>query len=112
MEFNGKQYECNQGNNMYAFPGIGLGASLACATSITNNMLLRAAHTLATMVSKKDLFEDSLLYPSQVHVRTLSHTIAVSVLDQALEEGVACIPRPDYSLHDYIRNSMYYPQYP
>lgn len=57
-------------------------------------------------------FERSILYPSQSHIRTISHTIAMAILDQALEENIARVARPDYPLRDYIRNSMYYPQYP
>jgi malic enzyme len=103
---------CNQANTIQVFPGLGLGACLAHATSITDKMLLRAAHTLAAMASESELFEKSLLYPSQDHMRIITHTIATAVLDEALDAGVARIPRPDYPLRDYIRNSMYHPHYP
>jgi malic enzyme len=75
-------------------------------------MLLRASRILATMALDNDLFENSLLYPDQDHYRAIAYTVAVSILDQALETGIARIPRPDYPLRDYVRNNMYYPQYP
>jgi malic enzyme len=56
--------------------------------------------------------EKSQLYPNQNKIRAVTPTIAMAVLDQALEAGVARIPRPDYPLREYIRNNMYYPQYP
>jgi malic enzyme len=111
VQINDKLYECEQADTLYVFPGLALGACLARATSITDSMLLRASHTLAAMAYEGDS-EKSQLYPNQNKIRAVTPTIAMAVLDQALEAGVARIPRPDYPLREYIRNNMYYPQYP
>lgn len=39
IEVNGKVHWAGQGNNMYVFPGIGLGASLSGATRISDRMI-------------------------------------------------------------------------
>ncbi|TYJ08771.1 hypothetical protein E1A91_A11G096000v1 [Gossypium mustelinum] len=60
---NGKVGYVNQANNMYLFPGIGLGALLSGACIITDDMLQAAAECLASYMTDQDI-EKGILYPS------------------------------------------------
>ncbi|KAG6524254.1 hypothetical protein ZIOFF_014160 [Zingiber officinale] len=54
---------CNQGNNMYLFPGIGLGTLLSGARVISDGMLQAAAERLAVYM-KDDEVLNGIIYPS------------------------------------------------
>ncbi|KAK4786817.1 hypothetical protein SAY86_010650 [Trapa natans] len=60
---NGKVGHVNQANNMYLFPGIGLGALLSGARLITDGMLQAAAECLASYMTDEEI-QDGILYPS------------------------------------------------
>jgi len=55
VTLNGKTYYPNQSNNMFVFPGIGLGATSIHATMISPRMLNTASYTLAQTVREEDL---------------------------------------------------------
>ena len=77
-----------QGNNVYVFPGIGLGAVATRATRITDEMFLQAALTLAGMVSDASL-EDGSVYPPLGEIRDVSIAIARAVAQLAYASGLA-----------------------
>ncbi|KAH9604416.1 hypothetical protein KSS87_021108 [Heliosperma pusillum] len=60
---NGKVGHVNQANNMYLFPGIGLGALLSGARLITDDMLQAAAECLASYITDDEI-QRGILYPS------------------------------------------------
>ncbi|PIA49509.1 hypothetical protein AQUCO_01300361v1 [Aquilegia coerulea] len=60
---NGKIGHVNQANNMYLFPGIGLGSLLAGARSISDGMLQAASECLASYMTD-DQIQNGILYPS------------------------------------------------
>ena len=98
-----------QGNNAYVFPGIGLGALAANASSLPDAIFLTAARTLAQFVSDADLAEGAL-YPKLSDIRSVSHAIACAVAEQAFAEGLTRTKRPaDLSTH--IRDMMFDPTY-
>jgi len=98
-----------QGNNAYAFPGIGLGAMGVEAARVTDDMFLAAAHALAAEVSDEDLGAGSV-YPPLRRIRELSLSVAVHVAESAYGCGVARVPRPD-DLRAHLANLMYEPYY-
>ncbi|MEG3126210.1 NAD-dependent malic enzyme [Sphingomonas sp. GB1N7] len=73
-----------QVNNVYIFPGVGLGALAAGATRITDGMLMAAARELGAMGGK-----DGTLLPPIAQLREVALRIAVAVARQAVSEGVA-----------------------
>jgi malic enzyme len=76
-----------QANNAFCFPGIGLGAVVAEAHEITDEMFLVAAEALAGVVSPERLAEGSL-YPSQSDLRIASRAVAIAVARAARDGGV------------------------
>jgi malate dehydrogenase (oxaloacetate-decarboxylating)(NADP+) len=110
VELDGRTFVPGQGNNAYVFPGIGMGAIHAEATSIPNEMFLVAARALAGEVSPSDLAVGRL-YPSLTRIRDVSASIATAVAEVAYERGLARRARPS-DLHASIRDEMYQPEYP
>ena len=79
VEHGGKTHVIGQANNVFIFPGVGLGAIVARARVITDEMFLTAAQALADAVSPARLAVGAL-YPSPSALRTVSRTIAVRVI--------------------------------
>lgn len=98
-----------QGNNAYVFPGIGLGALAAKASTLPDEIFLTAAAALAGFVSEDDLAEGAL-YPRLSEIRRVSEAIAFAVADKAFSLGIARTDRPD-DLAATIAASMYDPHY-
>src|SRR5664280_1736897 len=71
----GRTYVPGQGNNVYIFPGIGLGALVCEAAKITDGMFLTAARTLAAQVGDDDLALGRV-YPALSKIREVSVRIA------------------------------------
>jgi len=110
VEFDGKIYIPGQGNNMYIFPGVGLGASACQATKVTDSMFYAAAKTLAHMVTDSE-FETGTVYPDLTKIREISASIASAVCRTAYAEGLAQLPIPD-DIMSFIQSKMYHPDYP
>jgi len=109
VEGKGRTFVPGQGNNVYIFPGVGLGAIVSKARYVTDEMFLTAARALARQVSDEDL-SMGRLYPSLKRVREVSIAIAESVADVAFKSGLAQIERPD-DLSGLIKSRMYDPAY-
>jgi malate dehydrogenase (oxaloacetate-decarboxylating)(NADP+) len=106
----GKTFSPAQGNNVYIFPGVGLGVLVCGARHVTDEMFYIAAKTLARQVSPEDL-EQGRVYPRLTKIRDVSLQIAVAVAELAYERGLATKERPEVPLEDYIRSRMYDPEY-
>jgi malic enzyme len=75
-----------QANNVFIFPGVGLGAIVARTGEITDRMFLVAARTLASLTSAERM-RDGAIYPSLADLRSISRAIAVAVAREAREAG-------------------------
>lgn len=84
----GKIGYVNQGNNMYLFPGIGLGTQLSGAHHITDGMLHAAAESLASVMDDESV-KKGILYPPIPKIRDITARVAAAVVEEALKEGVA-----------------------
>jgi malate dehydrogenase (oxaloacetate-decarboxylating) len=79
-----------QVNNVYVFPGIGLGALVAGATEVTDNMFMAAARRLGELSGEIGDGSPGLLPPIPV-LREVALRVAHAVAEQALEDGVATV---------------------
>lgn len=85
QEYNGKILYPGQGNNMYVFPGIGLGSILSRASTITDSMIEAASLGLANSLTPEE-HADGLIYPRISRIRDISAQIALSVIREAQKQ--------------------------
>lgn len=84
----GERHCVGQANNMFVFPGIGLGALVSRARRITVGMFLAAARTLADEVGDERLAVGGL-FPDITEVRRVSRSVALAVIEAAVADGVS-----------------------
>jgi malate dehydrogenase (oxaloacetate-decarboxylating) len=84
----GRSVRIGQCNNMFIFPGVGLGVLASGARRVTDSMFLAAARALsATAPSRRD--HEEPLYPDIAHVRPTARAVAIAVAIEAVRSGVA-----------------------
>lgn len=106
----GRTIRIAQGNNVWIFPGVGLGALVAGARRVTDSMFTAAAHALAESVAESDLAEGAL-YPAIPRLREVAIEVAVAVGRAAMREGVAG-ELAEGELRARIAAAMWTPEYP
>jgi malic enzyme len=87
VERAGKRHVIGQSNNVFIFPGMGLGAAIAEAEEITTGMFHVAATTLARLVSQERL-DLGGIYPHQSELRSVSFEIACAIVRYASEHNL------------------------
>jgi malic enzyme len=109
VEVNGGRRLIGQANNVFIFPGLGLGAIVSHAREITDAMFLVAAATLASMTADERLAQGAL-YPRLADLRPISRAIAIAVARQAHQSGVA--GRVSTDIEADVDAAMWWPEYP
>ncbi len=109
VTYGGRLYVPGQSNNVYIFPGVGLGVVASGAERVTEDMFLIAAETLAGQVTQESLHRGSVFPPLHV-IRDVSASIAVAVSRVALSSELTSLPLPQ-DLAAHIRSLMYQPDY-
>jgi malic enzyme len=102
VEYKGKIFKPAQSNNMYSFPGIGLGALVCRAKYITDTMLNTAANALARTLTEVDLM-DGRIFPLVNDIPRISKEVAFAVAKQAYEENLG---RVKYDNDDALRKAI------
>ena len=109
VDYQGRAREFSQANNVYIFPGVGLGAYASQARIITDGMFAAAARRLSELVEDAD-FEQGLILPPVQDLRAIAAGVGAAVVQAAAGDGVAETPIEDH-LAATLREGMYVPQY-
>jgi malic enzyme len=109
VEIGGLRREIGQANNVFIFPGVGLGAIVTETRGVTDEMFLVAAQTLAEHVSPERLAVGAL-YPSVVTLRQVSREIAIRVAAEAIGAGLSPLPA-DTDVEALVDASTWWPAY-
>ena len=86
-----------QGNNVFIFPGVGLGVLAAGAKKITDVMFTAAAQRLSELVSKEEL-DRGLIYPPMKNLRDVCVEVAMAVSGKSKKEIVKRMWEPRYTI--------------
>ena len=109
VEYGGRWHRIGQGNNVFIFPGVGLGLWVGCVGRVTDAMFLDAAKAVGSQVTSEDLAQGAV-YPAATRARACSHAVACAVIRRAVLEGQADAGvLPD--LEETVRRAMWVPQY-
>jgi malate dehydrogenase (oxaloacetate-decarboxylating) len=87
VPWEGRTLCIGQANNVFVFPGVGLGALVAGTREVSDRMFTAAAEALAGEVSAGDL-SSGRLFPPIGHIRQVSARVAEAVVREAREEGL------------------------
>lgn len=109
VTFEEKSHVVGQGNNVFIFPGLGMGAIISEAHEINDAMLLTAATTLAEITDTKR-HALRALYPSQRDLRTISFKIACAVARCARDTGIGRY-LTDTEIEENVEAATWYPTY-
>lgn len=106
---NGKTLAAGQANNVYVFPGVGLGVVISGARHVTETMFTAAAQVIGQMVTEEDL-QIGRVFPTLSRIREVSINIAIAVCEIASREELATRPMP-HDLRTHLREIVYDPTY-
>ena len=108
MTYNGKTYGIGQANNALMFPGLGLGVIVAKAKTMPESLFLAAARAIAGLADASDPAKG--LLPDIERLREVSATVAVAVVEAAIDAGVARAEIDDPI--GAVQSAMWQPDYP
>ena len=110
VEVAGRKQRIGQANNVFVFPGIGLGAIASDARRITDDMINASAIALADSLDSADI-ESRSLVPDVSRLWDVCGRVAFAVAKQAIADGVA--PRiADDALRRRLDDLRWLPRYP
>lgn len=110
VAFEGKLYQIAQCNNVYIFPGVGLGLIATKAQIAPDAIFIEAAKVLSEY---SPMLQDPYgpLFPTLDSLRAVSREIATAVAKIIFKQGLARVPEPE-SIEEWIGEKMWYPDYP
>jgi malic enzyme len=106
--YEGKTHVISQANNVFVFPGVGLGCILSAAEEVGDRLFLIAARRLAACVGPERLATGAI-YPSIAELRTVSARVAAAVIEEVQRQqgrgGGSSVTA------EAVGKAMWYPEY-
>jgi malic enzyme len=109
VEHAGRRHVIGQANNVFIFPGVGLGTAIAEAREVSTEMFHIASATLAKSVSQERL-DLGAIYPHQSDLRRVSFEIACAVVRYASENNLGRHIDPEH-VEAVVRTAVWDPSY-
>jgi malate dehydrogenase (oxaloacetate-decarboxylating) len=109
LDWKGRTLVASQCNNMYVFPGVGLGALVAKSPKVTHRMFLAASRALSGMVTPEHEAK-GLLLPPMRDIRAVSRTVAKAVAIEARDAGLGRLI-DDAKYEEIIAKAQWEPAY-
>lgn len=109
VQIEGREQVISQCNNLYIFPGVGLGALVSGTPIVTDEMFIAASQALSNMVTHDELASGRML-PAIQKIRFVSEQVALAVAKEARESDLG-LQQDDEALLKMIRNAMWQPKY-
>ncbi len=109
IEYDGTTRIIGQANNVYIFPGLGLGVIVSEAHEVTDSMFLVAARALSESITPEHMAEGRI-YPDQSELRAVSRTIARDVIREARSLGLGRLIT-DEMIDELLDETIWYPDY-
>lgn len=108
LSYKNQQVNIAQCNNVYIFPGVGLGIIATKSKIVTDEMFLKAAEVLA---SHAPILNDpkASLFPSISNLRSISKKIGVEVAKYAIEKRLA--QNVSKSAEELVNDTIWTPKY-
>ncbi|STX39070.1 NAD-dependent malic enzyme [Legionella feeleii] len=106
---NGKPFRVDQTNNVYIFPGMGLGLIAVKAKQVSDKMFMAAAKALASCSPAKHDPQANLL-PPLTEVREVSYKVALAVAREAVNSNLADF-LTDADIEKSIKSHIWEPTY-
>ncbi len=110
VQMRGGPRRIGQANNVFIFPGVGLGAIVSGASQVTDSMIAAAATALADSLNSDEL-SDGCLMPQVSRLWDVCGEVAFAVARQAVKDGVAGQVSSD-KLQKRIDEYRWLPEYP
>jgi malate dehydrogenase (oxaloacetate-decarboxylating) len=109
VSYEGRLIKVGQCNNVFIFPGVGLGVIASGADRVTDAMFSAAAHVLSEF-SPALSDPNGPLFPPLEAVREISYRVAIAVGNEAMRSGLTRSMSVD-SLEHSVANNMWIPRY-
>jgi malic enzyme len=105
----GVRHVIGQANNVFVFPGVGLGAIVSEIEQIDEEIFLVAARTLADSVSDERL-EQGALFPDASQLRKVSARIATAIVRHASARRLG-LQVSEAGVDALVADSIWFPEY-
>ncbi|KAI0370055.1 hypothetical protein BV20DRAFT_944774 [Pilatotrama ljubarskyi] len=106
----GKEYIVAECNNALIYPGLGFGAMLSKARSLTDTMIIAGTRRLASLAPALKDPGDALL-PDFEDAPGVNYEVAVAVVEQAIEEGSAGVEWKKEEVREKVKEAQWKPLY-
>ncbi len=109
VHWEGRTLAASQCNNLFMFPGVGLGALVSRTPKVTDAMFLAGSRVLSDLVTP-ELRASGHLLPEMHDIRRVSRRVALAVAIEARESGLGRLV-DDHELEAIIARAQWEPKY-
>jgi len=109
VEYAGKTHKIGQGNNVFIFPGLGLGALIAKSSAVTDDMVTAASKACAEAITQSEL-DQGMLFPEIERLREVTKQVARAVAQAAIDGGLSNTSKEE--MDEAMQSGLWDPSYP